>query len=197
MLKGPSLRFTPSIPLPACCPGDGGEEGEFDLECGASDADRERHRVLLYRVRQVLLHVAGALDLPANPLDDIIERLGGAAKVAEMTGRKSSVVGAESRAQRRAGLAVLVCVCACATRRDAWRPAAAGNPSKSALALSCPVLQPAIPACCDCPPAAGAQRRWQVGLRAAAHRHQPQGVLPSRPPAPAAGRLLLSPLHCP
>ena len=95
-------HITQLISLPSCLVtadlGFEGQEGESDFEFGDSEAGRERHRVLLHRVRQVLLHVAGALDLPANPLDDIIERLGGAAKVAEMTGRKSSVVSAEPRA---------------------------------------------------------------------------------------------------
>ena len=92
LLPAPSLP--PSCPLPG--PGCSGDEldDDFlpgdDLNAGA----KERQRLLLLRVRQVLLHVAASLDLPANPLDDIIERLGGAAKVAEMTGRKSAVVSA-------------------------------------------------------------------------------------------------------
>ena len=38
--------------------------------------------------REVLLEELGRLGLPANPLDEIIHRLGGPARVAEMTGRR-------------------------------------------------------------------------------------------------------------
>ena len=36
--------------------------------------------------------MAAALNLPINPLDDLIEQLGGPDKVAEMTGRSSRIV---------------------------------------------------------------------------------------------------------
>jgi hypothetical protein len=43
-----------------------------------------------------LLARAQALDLPKNPLDDLIERLGGPGAVAEMTGRKARLLRQEN-----------------------------------------------------------------------------------------------------
>lgn len=57
------------------------------------DEERRRHASVLGRVRDLLLAVAAGLDLPPNPLDGIIERLGGSKAVAELTGRKSAMVG--------------------------------------------------------------------------------------------------------
>ena len=50
----------------------------------------------LVTLRSELLAAAEALDLPASPLDDLIDRLGGPDKVAEMTGRKGRLVRIDS-----------------------------------------------------------------------------------------------------
>ncbi|PSC70731.1 strawberry notch [Micractinium conductrix] len=78
-----------------------GVEDMSDVEAeeegaGRKEYDAEKLRLLLGRTRDLLLFVAGTLDLPANPLDAIIERLGGSKAVAELTGRKSAVVRNES-----------------------------------------------------------------------------------------------------
>jgi hypothetical protein len=51
----------------------------------------EPHPVLIAK-RQVLLDAIRNMDLPPNPLDDLIDRLGGVDQVAEMTGRSGRIV---------------------------------------------------------------------------------------------------------
>ncbi|KIY95114.1 putative Protein strawberry notch [Monoraphidium neglectum] len=48
----------------------------------------------LLRLRAMLLRLAAALELPPNPLDDLTDRMGGEAAVAELTGRKGMLVRA-------------------------------------------------------------------------------------------------------
>ena len=48
----------------------------------------------LIELRQQLLDSIGSLNLPPNPLDDLIDRLGGVEHVAEMTGRSCRIVRA-------------------------------------------------------------------------------------------------------
>ena len=50
-----------------------------------------RHK-RLEQVKELLLHAINDLTLPANPLDDLIDRLGGRSKVAEMTGRRGCLI---------------------------------------------------------------------------------------------------------
>ncbi|KAI7841339.1 hypothetical protein COHA_004957 [Chlorella ohadii] len=72
---------------------EGGLEG-LDGEEGDEERLTQEARLggLLARLKGVLIHVASGLDLPPNPLDDILEQLGGRDAVAELTGRKAAVV---------------------------------------------------------------------------------------------------------
>ena len=53
-------------------------------------ADEEHPR--LVRIRTMLLRLWQSFELPANPLDQLTELLGGANRVAEMTGRKGQLI---------------------------------------------------------------------------------------------------------
>ena len=54
----------------------------------AADEDHPR----LIRIRAMLLRLWQSFELPANPLDQLTELLGGADRVAEMTGRKGQLI---------------------------------------------------------------------------------------------------------
>ena len=70
---------------------DGGDDDDDDLEVGAA----ARQRLIsgsLRGIKEELLRDAASLMLPDNPLDALIHSLGGAEKVAELTGRKQKLV---------------------------------------------------------------------------------------------------------
>ena len=71
--------------------GSGGSDGERDGEVG-SQARQMLTTGRLSEIRAELLREARSLRLPDNPLDELIAALGGAEKVAELTGRKMRLV---------------------------------------------------------------------------------------------------------
>lgn len=65
----------------------------------------------LLRLRSMLLRLAAALELPPNPLDDLTDRMGGEAAVAELTGRKVGLAGRGSPADiAQRGLNDVLCL---------------------------------------------------------------------------------------
>ncbi|KAK9815308.1 hypothetical protein WJX72_001386 [[Myrmecia] bisecta] len=66
-----------------------------DLADEVPDDDEGVPSPILLRIRGMLLRQVQAMELPANPLDQLTDLLGGSGKVAEMTGRKSMLVKKE------------------------------------------------------------------------------------------------------
>jgi hypothetical protein len=65
-----------------------GDESASSSECIVKQFLTRHCQSMKINVRNALLEELGKIQLPNNPLDEIIQRLGGTTKVAEMTGRK-------------------------------------------------------------------------------------------------------------
>jgi hypothetical protein len=69
------------------------DDEAFETSClGKKDNDENDEDSRLSDIRALLLEGLHYLDLPENPLDDLIDRLGGGDAVAELTGRKERPV---------------------------------------------------------------------------------------------------------
>ena len=98
-------RLTPSLPLPPSPAGEartdayvqahGGEDAVFDqfVEPASLILSTLLKSCLPKTAsRQEILRRSASLKLPNNPLDDLMERMGGPSAVAEMTGRAKRFV---------------------------------------------------------------------------------------------------------
>jgi hypothetical protein len=99
-------RATPALIAAATKGGAAGSdsEEEFELDAdpggtlvadGDEGEDDQMYLVIdpyLVKTRELMLSVVNALELPSNPLDSLIDLLGGVRNVAEMTGRKGHMV---------------------------------------------------------------------------------------------------------
>lgn len=72
------------IPLVTLLRGVHGGPGESDSGSEAGADERPQLRA----IRKMLLRAIEAMELPPNPLDALVDQLGGEAAVAEMTGRR-------------------------------------------------------------------------------------------------------------
>lgn len=81
----------------------------------------------MVRIKNMLIKIVSAMELPANPLDQLIEMLGGADKVAEMTGRKGQLIrqgegGKVKYQQRREGVRTLLSSSRCGDMfQERWK----------------------------------------------------------------------------
>lgn len=97
-LPSPEVPKVPSIPPN----GFASEADRLEHKCLSDLADRMKNEpppkpiTELVKRRNQLLESVRSLDLPPNPLDDIIDRLGGVENVAEMTGRTGRVLRTKS-----------------------------------------------------------------------------------------------------
>ena len=156
--------------------GGSGSGGERDGEVG-SQARQMLTTGRLSEIRAELLREARSLRLPDNPLDELIAALGGADKVAELTGRKMRLVYDRDGRAQAATLTLCIEAYGC-PMCERLRPHEAATPR---LLLAWPHDQPTLA------PRTLAARRW-CGARASWRRPWPTSTWRRSAPSWTAAR---------